>query len=270
MEGTKALYQDSFKTNDIEELVAGKDISVKLENTLKDSLGYCAINTYEGLDISKLKTGEKNLTKNIVFLDISQSAGKENTTKKRYQELIDTWKNNGAALDIYTFNTLVTSAGYDLSDIDFWGNTDMAAVISYIQKNGIENANIVILTDDESYEIANTEDKTLDYKKLKSNRISLIQIGDKIRTLKTEVTKSILASEGNVLRLAPKASLDEGIKSIFTPKKTPTSCEPYNGNNTGTLSALEGGRDGRKVYGERSTYTGEVLTIKDQKYARYD
>jgi hypothetical protein len=79
----------------------------------------------------------------------------------------------------------------------------MAAVISYIKNNGIQNANIVILTDDDSYEPINAEDKTIDYKALKSNRISLIQIGDKIRTLKTEVTKSILATDGNVMRLAP-------------------------------------------------------------------
>lgn len=77
----------------------------------------------------------------------------------------------------------------------------MAAVISYIKNNGIENANIVILTDDNSYEPSLMEDKTIYYKKLKSNRISLIQIGDNIRTLKTEVTKAILASEGDVYRI---------------------------------------------------------------------
>lgn len=170
--------------------------------------------------------------------------------KKRYQELIDTWKNNGVALDIYTFNTMVTAHGYDLSDIDFWGNTDMSVVISYIKNNTIENANIVILTDDDSYEKINTIDATIDYKKLKSNRISLIQIGDKIRTLKTEVTKSILVTEGDVLRLNPETPLSEAMRSIFSPKKTVTQCEPYSGTNTGSLIALEGGRDGKKVIGE--------------------
>ena len=191
-----------------------------------------------------------NLTKNIVFLDISKSIGDAPKIKKRYQELVDYWKNSGAALDIYTFNSLVTSAGYDLSDIDFWGNTDMSALIAYIGKNGIENANIVILTDDNSFEIGSGEDKSIDYKKLKSNHISLIQIGDKIRTLKTEVTKSILASDGDVYRLGEKSELDDALKNIFTPKKLPTNCEKYTGNNTGSLSALEGGRDGKKVFGE--------------------
>jgi hypothetical protein len=179
-----------------------------------------------------LSGSEKNLTKNIVFLDISKSAGADKKVKKRYQELIDTWKNNGAALDIYTFNTSVTSAGYDLSDIEFWGNTDMSVVMSYIKNNSIENANIVILTDDESYERVSPEDKSIDYKKLKSNRISLIQIGDNIRTLKTEVTKSILATEGDVMRLDSESSIDASIVSLFSPKKSPTNCEPYTGNNT--------------------------------------
>lgn len=258
MEGTKALVQDSVKTDDIEDLLSGKTVNVKLENPLKESLSYCAINTYEGFDMKSLPSSEKKITKNIVFLDISKSAGSDKKVKKRYQELIDTWKNNGAALDIYTFNTAVTSAGYDLSDIEFWGNTDMGIVSSYIQNNNLENANIVILTDADSYERAGAEDKTIDYKKLKSNRISLIQIGDKIRTLKTEVTKSILASEGDVMRLAPKASLDEGIKAIFTPKQAPATCESYTGNNTGALSAIEGNRDGRKMFGESIIGTGVV------------
>jgi hypothetical protein len=262
MDGTKALVQDSVKTDDIEDLLSGKTVNVKLENPLKDNLSYCAINTYEGFDMKTFSGSEKKITKNIVFLDISKSAGSDKKVKKRYQELIDTWKNNGAALDIYTFNTAVTSAGYDLSDIEFWGNTDMGIVISYIQNNNLENANIVILTDADSYERAGAEDKTIDYKKLKSNRISLIQIGDKIRTLKTEVTKSILASEGDVMRLAPKASLDEGIKSIFSPKQAPATCESYTGNNTGALSAIEGSRDGKLVIGSASSYTGTIVTEK--------
>ena len=274
MEGTKALVQDSFKTDDIEDLLSGKTVNIKLENPLKESLSYCAINTYEGFDMKSLPSSEKKITKNIVFLDISKSAGSDKKVKKRYQELIDTWKNNGAALDIYTFNTAVTSAGYDLSDIEFWGNTDMGLVISYIQNNNLENANIVILTDADSYERAGAEDKTIDYKKLKSNRISLVVLGDTIRTLKTEVTKSILASEGDVMRLAPKASLDEGIKTIFTPKQAPATCESYTGNNTGALSAIEGSRDGKKVVGEsingvQKTIVSTIYPVRLDEPNRY-
>ena len=126
----------------------------------------------------------------------------------------------------------------------------MAKVIAYIADNTIENANIVILTDDDSYESVSPENQNLDYKKLKSNRISLIQIGDGIRTLKTEVTKSLLATEGSLLAISLDTPLSTTLKDIFKEKNTPTSCEKYTGTSTGGLSALQGYQDSRRIFGE--------------------
>ncbi len=80
----------------------------------------------------------------------------------------------------------------------------MSKIIDYIEQNSISNANIVIVTDDESYERVNAEIKSIDYKKLKSNRISLIQVGEKVRSLKTEITKAILATDGSMLIIDEK------------------------------------------------------------------
>lgn len=135
----------------------------------------------------------------------------------------------------------------------------MAKVIAYIADNHIENANIVILTDDDSYESVSPENQNLDYKKLKSNRISLIQIGEGIRTLKTEVTKSLLATEGSLLTLALDTPLSNTLKDIFKEKNTPTSCEKYSGTSTGALSALQGYADGKKVFGESFFESGKIL-----------
>lgn len=60
---------------------------------LREAPLFCNINTYPNLDLSKLSNTAKNLTKNIVFLDISKSAGNDRTIRARYQELIDAWKN---------------------------------------------------------------------------------------------------------------------------------------------------------------------------------
>ena len=42
----------------------------------------------------------------------------------------------------------------------------MSKIIDYINQNNIRDANIVIVTDDNSYEQAKSEIKTIDYKKL--------------------------------------------------------------------------------------------------------
>lgn len=248
-EWTKVLMQESEKTDDIETLNAGK--RAKLDTNMSKDVGsFCSVNTYPNIDMSKFGTLEKKLTKNIVFLDISKSAWEDKKIKVRYQELINAWKNNGVALDIYTFNTAITSAGYDISDVDFWGTTDMASVIAYITENALESANIVILTDDSSYELVLAENKSIDYKRLKSNRISLIQIGTKIRTLKTEVTKSILASEWEVMSLSNDGSIEEWMKTLFAPKKTREKCESYFGSSLPVLGALQGNREGKMLMGE--------------------
>lgn len=121
---------------------------------------------------------EKKLTKNIVFFDTSKSVEKKSDIKKRYQSLIDAWKNNGVSLDIFTYNFEIYPSGYSLDTLEFWGTTDMSKIIDYIDQNNISDANIVIVTDDNSYEQANGEIKTINYEKIGSNRISLIQVGE--------------------------------------------------------------------------------------------
>ena len=182
--------------------------------------------------------------------------GEKSESRKQYQSLIDTWKSNGISLDIYSYNFDIYPSGYDMNSIEFWGNTDMAKVVEYIQKNDLSNANIVIVTDDNSYEKTSNEIKTIDYKKLKSNTISLIQVGNKIRTLKTEVTKAILATDGAMISLDEKSPLTESVKQIFMPKPTIGICENYSGNSLSSLQSLQGYSDGRKVFGEIYSYTG--------------
>ena len=91
---------------------------------------------------------------------------KKSDIKKRYQSLIDVWKNNGVSLDIFTYNFEIYPSGYTLDGLEFWGTTDMSKIIDYINQNNIRDANIVIVTDDNSYEQAKSEIKTIDYKKL--------------------------------------------------------------------------------------------------------
>lgn len=221
----------------------------------KKFIEYCTTNVYPNIDIQKFSQSEKKLTKNMVFFDISKSIGAKPSIQQEYQSLINAWKNNGISLDVFTYNFEVYPSGYDISGVDFWGTTNMSKIIDYIDKNNISGANIVIVTDDNSYEQSGKEIKNIDYKKLKTNRISLIQIGKNIRTLKTEITKSILATNGSMSVLEPSAPISEGIKNIFTPTPSIQSCETYTGSAVQPLKALQGYIDSKKMIGETIPYT---------------
>ncbi len=267
-EWEKALAQDSYTGNDMTVLTVGKSIKSPV-NLTKTYTDYCRVNSYPHIDLSKVETWVKSLSKNIVFFDISKSVGETPNTKKRYQMIIDTWKANGVSLDLFTYNFEVYPSGYNLDNIDFWGSTDMSKIIDYIDKNNISNANIVIVTDDSSYERMNDEIKSIDYKKLKSNRISLIQVGEKVRTLKTEITKSILATDWAMIITSEKWDLSETVKNIFTEKKLIEKCEDYTGSSLSALQALQGYEDIKQVAGETYYYSWEVSNLKDEKYSRY-
>lgn len=246
-EWDKALVQNSKSGDDMSLLSRWK--SEKLNITPgKSYQNYCSTNTYPTIDIDQLRATEKKLSKNIVFFDTSKSVGKKSDIKKRYQSLIDVWKNNGVSLDIFTYNFEIYPGGYTLDDLEFWGTTDMSKIINYIDQNNIRDANIVIVTDDNSYEQVRSEIKTIDYKKLWSNRISLIQVGEKVRTLKTEITKSILATDGAMIIINEETPLSESVKNIFTTKKSIEVCENYTGSSSSALQSIQGYNDGRKVY----------------------
>jgi hypothetical protein len=263
IEGSKVMSQDSHSGDDIKLLTEWQ------KNTLPSSIGgksynaYCSVNNYPNIDISPFKTSEKKLTKNIVFFDISKSVGETSGIKKRYQSLIDAWKNNWVSLDIFTYNFDIYSHGYTLDNIDFWWTTDMSKIIDYIDKNNISNSNIVIITDDNSFEQANEEIKSIDYKKLKSNRISIIQVGEKIRSLKTEITKAVLATDGSMIVMNEKWDLSEAAKNIFVEKKTPEQCENYSWSSMSFLGVLQGYEDGRMVIGNTLSFTWNIRKEKD-------
>ncbi len=75
-EGDKALTQDSKSGNDMNLLTDGKIQKIDTPHTKTYDM-YCSVNTYPNIDMSKLGTSEKKLTKNIVFLDISKSVGQK-------------------------------------------------------------------------------------------------------------------------------------------------------------------------------------------------
>ncbi len=263
IEGSKVISQDSQSGDDIQILTEWQ------KNALPSSIGgksyntYCSVNDYPNIDITPFKTSEKKLTKNIVFFDISKSVGEKSGIKKRYQSLINAWKNNWVSLDIFTYNFDIYSHGYTLDNIDFWWTTDMSKIIDYIDRNNISNTNIVIITDDNSFEQANEEIKSIDYKKLKSNKISIIQVGEKIRTLKTEITKAVLATDGSMMVMNEKWDLSEAVKNIFVEQKTPEQCENYNWSSMSFLGVLQGYEDGRMVIGNTLSFTWNIRKEKD-------
>jgi Vault protein inter-alpha-trypsin domain len=246
LEWNKVLVQDSKSWDDIGLLSGWKTEKLAI-STGKPYQNYCNANLYPTLNINKFTQAEKNLTKNIVFFDISGSAGKKSGIKERYQSLVDAWKNNGVLLDIFTYNFEIYPSGYSLNNLEFWGVTDMSKIIDYIDQNDIKDGNIVIVTDDSSYEKANAEIKSIDYKKLRSNRISLIQVGEQVRSLKTEITKSIFATDGTMIIINEKTPLSDSVKNIFTNKKSIETCENYTGPSISLLQSIQWYNDSKKV-----------------------
>ncbi len=246
IEWDKALVQDSKTGDDMNLLSEWQSEKLNISPG-KSYQNYCSSNTYPTIDIKQFTQAEKKLTKNIVFFDISRSVGKKSDIKKRYQSLIDVWKKNGVSLDIFTYNFEIYPSWYTLDNLEFWGTTDMSKIIDYINLNNIKDTNIIIVTDDNSYEQVSSEIKTINYEKIGSNRISLIQVGEWVRTLKTEITKSILATDGAMIIIDEATPLSESVKNIFTAKKSIETCEKYIGSSLSPLSSIQGYNDSRKI-----------------------
>lgn len=184
LEKEKLLFSDSLKENKETSFWKNYIFNWKIDKNTKN---ICWITNI---------SNEKKINKNIVFFDISKSVWNEKWILKKYEEILELWKKQNVDLDIYTYNFKVYPNDYNIWDLSFWWYTDTSSIIDYISENNIENANIVIVSDDDSFEYTNRENKDIKYNKLSTNIISFIQIWDKIRTIKNELTKSIFASNG--------------------------------------------------------------------------
>ncbi len=152
-----------------------------------------------------------------LFFDISKSA-ERNNVEKQYKNIYAAFKNYNGALndvDLYTFNFDVQRVS-DVDNLSFWWYSDTDRIMNYIDKNGFQNQHIVIVTDDDSFNLSTGQYQIPTLQNIHSNRIDIIKIGNDIKRYKTDITNLVAATGGNVFEISDKADISTVAKKIKT------------------------------------------------------
>jgi hypothetical protein len=81
-----------------------------------------------------------------------------------------------------------------LDDLQYWGYSDIDAVIDTIEKGGITNQHIIIVTDDDSFSMSTLEKKERNMKNIATNSIDVLVFGDEVKTFKPDFNTLISAA----------------------------------------------------------------------------
>lgn len=187
--GKKIIFQKTI-SEDQEDFFAHPQ---KVKNDFYDSqTESCELPFGEDEKIEK----REKMTGISVFFDISKSA---KGSEEIYHAVFDETQKYSEDFDInfFEFNFSAWEIAH-LKDLEFWGYTDSSAIVREIERKKLSEQNIIIVTDDDGFEFSTDEATDTNYSILAKNTISVIQVGNKIRPLRDELTKSILASDGGV------------------------------------------------------------------------
>lgn len=88
--------------------------------------------------------------------------------------------------------------------------------MNYIDKNGFQNQHIVIVTDDDSFNLSTGQYQIPTLNNIHSNRIDIIKIGPAIKRYKTDITNLVAATGGDIFEVKNKAEMDTAVKKIKT------------------------------------------------------
>lgn len=152
-----------------------------------------------------------------LFLDISKSA-ERNDVEKEYKNIYAALKNYNKTLndvDIYTYNFDVQRIS-DVDNLSFWGYSDTDRIMNYIDKNGFQNQHIVIVTDDDSFNLSTSQYQIPTLQNIHSNRINIIKIGPGVKRYKTDITNLVAATGGDIFEVKNKTDIDIVVKKIKT------------------------------------------------------
>lgn len=169
-------------------------------------------------------SGAQSHDKISLFFDNSLSVGRNGANSYFYEiySKIKNFWNSLHDIDLYSYNFDVNKILVP-NDIKFWGYSDIDRVIDYIIKNNITNQRIILITDDDSFNLSTLENKTLDLGLLVTNQISIIKVGNGIKTYKQEVNNILAATNGNIYEINSSADIDTVIDKIFDIKNTDIS-----------------------------------------------
>ncbi len=159
----------------------------------------------------------QSTNKTSIFFDNSQSV-ERNKSHAYYEEIYASIKNFWNTLhdtDIYSFNFDVAKI-LAPNDIQFYGYSDIDRTIEFIINNKIVNQKIIIVTDDESFNLSTIENKTRNYASLITNQISIIKIGRKVKSYKQEFNNLLAATHGNIYEMNSPDDIERTVEKIYT------------------------------------------------------
>lgn len=168
---------------------------------------------YKNIDIDNNK---KLWNKIHVFFDNSLSI-KRNKSNKYYKEIFSAIKNYQWKLqdvDTYSYNFNVDKVS-DVSDIEFWGYSNIDWFIDYLVANNIESKKIIFVTDDESFEYNSNQWTDFYSNNIASNQISVIKIWRKIKSYKSEFHTLLSMSEWNIYEINKSWDISNVIDKIL-------------------------------------------------------
>lgn len=171
--------------------------------------------------------GTAQKTKISLFLDNSQSTtrwkepGMNFGIKKRYQEIFAWLKNFSGQLhdvDLFSYNFQVEKIA-TIEDINYWGYTDNQAILDYITTNNLTNQHIIIVTDDDSFNLSTTENTDRNLTALFTNQIDVVKIGKKVKSYPSDFNSILAAAHGNVYSLNDPNELPTLLNKIMSNKQ---------------------------------------------------
>jgi hypothetical protein len=174
--------------------------------------------------ISTLMSGHNqplNTDKVYLFMDNSTSVTK-NTADTLYPEIYTQIKNYNNTLqdvELYSYNFRVDPLA-SIDTISYRWYSDIDSVIGFIEQNNIENSRIILVTDDDSYNASTKEITNRNFKKLLSNQINVIKIGDDIKRYKSDFMSLLWASQWNIYHVDSIDSVTTTLDTIFDESRT--------------------------------------------------
>ncbi|MCK5461083.1 hypothetical protein KAI58_03800 [Candidatus Gracilibacteria bacterium] len=213
----KFILNESLAENQKSFFAQAQTMQPNFENT---SQNWCPT-------IPSTHTVQSNLTPNgiILFFDISRSVAEKENINSLYDSILEKFKETNLDIQLFTYNFDVYKVA-QLKDLSFWGYSDSKSLIKYLEKNTFANHQVFIITDDNKFEFNPKEDKNLNYTALTQNKISILQIGNLVRSYKNEIINSVLGSDGDIYLINSAQDIEPIKQNLRTVSETNTSTEP--------------------------------------------
>ncbi|MCP4523942.1 MAG: hypothetical protein GY828_07035 [Candidatus Gracilibacteria bacterium] len=163
------------------------------------------------------ETYKKTENKTHIFFDNSLST-QRSKAYKMYPKILEGVKNYEGKLQnvkSYSHNFTVNKIT-DTDQIEYWGYSHIDTFIEYLHKNNIKNQRIIYVTDDDSYEYNTRQNNKEIFNAISNNKISVIKIGNDIKSYKSDFHTVLSATDGNIYEINSTKDIPYILKKILT------------------------------------------------------